>query len=307
MQTENPQGVVFNIQHFSIHDGPGIRTTVFLKGCPLRCVWCQNPESHDFKPVLFFDAEKCTGCGACAASCPEGAVRIFEGKSATDRRRCQGAGQCAETCPNAARSLVGRCMRADEVFEDVNADFIFYQNSGGGVTLSGGEPIAQPEFSIAILKRCRRAGIHTAIETCGAARWETLRAVLEHTDLVLYDIKHLDPARHKQHTSVSNRRILGNARKIRRELKLPMHARVPLIPGHNDSAENLDATARFIAHELGNEVHVHLLPFHRFGETKLERMEKPEDGVSIEPPDEDRIVEVKKIFESSGLTVIIGG
>ena len=307
MQTADVKGVVFNIQHYSIHDGPGIRTTVFLKGCPLSCLWCQNPESQDLKPVIFFDAEKCTGCGMCVNVCPETAIRIIDGKSATDRRLCNGAGKCAEICPNEARSLMGRYMSGAEVFDDVNADAIFYQNSGGGVTLSGGDPVAQPAFSIDILKRCRSAGIHTAIETCGFARWDTLKAILEYTDLVLYDIKHMDPGRHKQYTAVSNKLILDNAKKIRMELNLPMHARLPIIPGYNDSSENLNAAARFIARELGNEVQVHLLPYHRLGETKYERMEKPGGCVRIAPPGDERMKELKKIFEALGLTVIIGG
>lgn len=307
MQTADVKGVVFNIQHYSIHDGPGIRTTVFLKGCPLRCLWCQNPESQDLKPVVFFNAEKCTGCGMCTEVCPEEAVRIIDGKSTTDRRLCKGQGKCAEICPNEARTLMGRYMSGAEVFEDVNADSIFYQNSGGGVTLSGGDPIAQPAFSIDILKRCRNAGIHTALETCGFARWDILKAILEHTDLVLYDIKHMDPAEHKQYTAASNERILVNAKKIRMELNLPILARLPVIPGYNDSLENLSSAARFISQELGNEVKVHLLPYHRLGETKYERMENPGGCVHIEPPGDERMEALKEIFESFGLTVIIGG
>jgi pyruvate formate lyase activating enzyme len=307
MQNADVKGVVFNIQHYAIHDGPGIRTTVFLKGCPLGCLWCQNPESQDLKPVIFFDAEKCTGCGMCVEVCPESAIRIIDGKSATDRRLCKGQGKCAEICPNEARSLMGRYMSGAEVFEDVNADALFYQNSGGGVTLSGGDPIAQPAFSIDILKRCRNAGIHTAIETCGFARWDVLKTILKHTDLVLYDIKHMDPDKHKQHTTVCNQLILDNAKKIRLELKLPMLARLPVIPGYNDSPENLNAAAQFIARELGTDVNVHLLPYHRLGETKYERMEKPGGCVRIDPPGDDRMQSLKKIFESFGLTVIIGG
>jgi len=307
MQNEDVKGVVFNIQHYSIHDGPGIRTTVFLKGCPLRCLWCQNPESQGLKPVIFFNAEKCTGCGMCQEACPEAAIRIIDGRSATDRRLCKGAGKCAEICPNEVRSLMGRYMSGAEVFEDVNADSIFYQNSGGGVTLSGGDPIAQPAFSIAILKRCRNAGIHTAIETCGFARWDILKAILKYTDLVLYDIKHMDPTRHKEYTGVSNELILDNAKKIRMELNLPMLARLPVVPGYNDSPENLNAAARFVARELGTEVNVHLLPYHRLGETKYERMEKTAGCVRIEPPGDGHMQELKKMFDSYGLTVIIGG
>lgn len=307
MQDEDIKGVIFNIQHYSIHDGPGIRTTVFLKGCPLRCRWCQNPESQDSKPVIFFNAEKCTGCGMCREACPEAAIRIIDGKSATDRGLCKGMGKCAEICPNEARSLMGRYMSGAEVFEDVNSDAIFYQNSGGGITLSGGDPVGQPAFSIDILKRCRDAGIHTALETCGFAKWDILKSILEYTDLVLYDIKHMDPARHKQYTGASNKLILDNAKRIRLEFKLPVLARLPIVPGYNDSPENMSTSAQFIASELGKEVQVHLLPYHRLGETKYEMMEKPGGCVRIEPPGDECMQELKKIFESFGLTVLIGG
>ena len=307
MRPEETQGKIFNIQHYSIHDGPGIRTTVFFMGCPLRCLWCQNPESQGFKPVIFFDAEKCVGCGQCVEACPEGAIHIIEGKSKTNRDQCKGHGRCVEVCPYEARSLMGRNATAGEVFEDVNSDAIFYQNSGGGVTISGGDPVAQPDFAISILKLCREAGIHTAIETCGFAKWEILKAILDYTDLVLYDIKHMDAAIHKEYTAVSNELILDNAKRIRAELKLPMLARLPVIPGYNDSLENLESAARFIAHELGNEVKVHLLPYHRLGETKYERMEIDKGCVHIEPPSEERMEELKKMFESFGLTVAIGG
>jgi pyruvate formate lyase activating enzyme len=307
MRLEETQGKIFNIQHYSIHDGPGIRTTVFFMGCPLRCLWCQNPESQGFQPVIFFDAEKCVGCGQCVEACPEGAIQVVEGKSKTNRDQCKGHGRCVEVCAYDARSLMGRNATAGEVFEAVNADAIFYQNSGGGVTISGGDPVAQPDFAISILKLCREVGIHTAIETCGFAKWEILKAILDYTDLVLYDIKHMDAAIHKKYTAVSNELILDNAKKIRMELKLPMLARLPIIPGYNDSLENLESAARFIAHELGNEVKVHLLPYHRLGETKYERMEINEGCVHIEPPSEERMEELKKMFESFGLTVAIGG
>lgn len=307
MQDKTVKGVVFNIQHYAIHDGPGIRTTVFLKGCPLRCLWCQNPESQDLKPVIFFNAEKCTGCGMCIEACPENAIRIVDDKSATDRGRCKGSGKCAEVCPNEARSLMGRIMSGAEVFEDVNADALFYQNSGGGVTLSGGDPVAQPAFSIDILKRCRNAGIHTAVETCGFAKWETLKSILEYVDLVLYDIKHMDPVKHKAFTKVSNERILDNAKRIRMELELPMLARIPVIPGYNDSLEALKAAAQFIARELEPSVSVNLLPYHRLGETKYERLEKPGLRTHIVPPKDSQTEEAKLLFAAEGLTVHIGG
>lgn len=202
---------------------------------------------------------------------------------------------------------MGRYVTAGEVFKEVAADAIFYQRSGGGVTLSGGEPLAQPQFATSLLKLCRDAAIHAALDTCGYARWETMTRVLEYVDLVLYDFKHMDPVAHEEYTGVSNDLILENARRIHHELCLPMLARVPLIPGYNDSAEDIAATARFIATELDSSIKVHLLPYHRLGETKYERMEEPERCISVEPPSDERMEEIKEIFESSGLVVNLGG
>ena len=301
------RGVIFNVQHYSIHDGPGIRTTVFIKGCPLSCVWCQNPESQKIKPLIFFDREKCTGCGNCVPVCPEGATDISEGKSRTNRELCQGNGSCTEVCPNEARHLMGRYATVDEVFEDINSDTIFYQRSGGGVTLSGGEPLAQPEFTVSLLKMCRDAGMHTTLDTCGYAEWERLRQVLDYVDLVLYDFKYMDPAEHEKHTGVSNELILDNAVRIYREGSLPMLARMPIVPGYNDSVANIEATARFIADKLGDSMKIHLLPYHRLGETKYERLEQIGNLVHIQPPTEEYMLELKQVFESFGLTSEIGG
>lgn len=303
----NETGVVFNIQHYSIHDGPGIRTTVFIKGCSLRCVWCQNPESQSFKPELFFNAEKCTGCRLCVKACPEGAIEIFRERSKTNRVICTGSGQCVEVCPNEARNLMGTYMTAKEVFEDVIEDEIFYQKSGGGVTLSGGDPVASPEFTISLLKLLKDTNIHTALDTCGYAGWETMEQILKYVDLVLFDFKHMDPDAHLKYTGVSNELILDNARRIHSDLNIPVLARVPLVPGYNDSDENIEATAEFIANELGTLTRVHLLPYHRLGEVKYERLEETDKTVLIEPPDEQHISKLIKIFESFSLTVHEGG
>ena len=307
IEAESTKGVIFNVQHYSIHDGPGIRTTVFMKGCALRCLWCQNPESQSTRPELFFDSEQCKGCGTCVQACPEGAIELYDGRSWTNRKLCMGAGKCAEVCPHEARNVMGRYVTAEEIFKQVAGDAIFYQRSGGGVTLSGGEPLAQPRFAMSLLKLCKDASIHTALDTCGYAPWDTVRQVLDYVDLVLYDFKHMDPVEHEKCTEVSNDLILDNARKIHHELSIPILARVPIIPGYNDSVENIEATARFIATELGNSIKVHLLPYHRLGETKYERLEKPGKSVSIEPPSEERMSGLKKIVESFGLTTYIGG
>lgn len=300
-------GTIFNVQTYSIHDGPGIRTTVFLKGCPLRCTWCQNPESQITKPEIFFNSERCLGCGACAAVCPEGAIRLVDGRSYTDRKQCKGHGACVEACPNAARSLMGRTVSADEVFAEVQSDAIFYERSGGGVTLSGGEPLAQPRFSAELLRHCKNAGIHTALDTCGHAKWETAKQVLQHVDLVLLDFKHMDPVQHQKYTGVSNELILENAKRMHHELGIPILARVPLMPGCNDSVENMTATARFIATELSPTVPVHLNAYHRLGEAKYDRLERRYGESSIAPPSDEYVDRMKAIFEWFGLTTHVGG
>ena len=300
-------GIIFNIQGYCIHDGPGIRTSVFLKGCPLRCLWCQNPESHSRDPELLFAEEKCAGCGKCVQVCPEKAIRMHAKASQTDRRLCKSTGLCIDACPNEARAVIGRWATTDEVFKEIAADALFYQESGGGVTLSGGEPLAQPEFAAGILKKCRDAGFHTALDTCGYASWATAREVLRHVNLVLFDFKHMNPEMHKKYTGVSNELILQNAEKMHHEMSIPMWARITLVPGFNDSAENIEATAGFIANRLSTAIPVHLLPYHRFGEAKWERLDRKNETASIEIPDEQQLVEFRRIFESFGLTVVMGG
>ncbi|WP_300458144.1 glycyl-radical enzyme activating protein [Desulfobacula sp.] len=307
MKTENIKGVVFNVQPYSIHDGPGIRTTVFLKGCPLRCLWCQNPESQSHKPVIFFNPEKCTGCGNCLEVCPAGAIQIFEDKSTTDRTRCEGSGKCAAACPQEARLLMGEHVTAGEIFERVNADAIFYENSGGGITISGGDPVGQPDFTAGILKLCHQAGIHTAIDTCGFIKWDIFKRILTHVDLVLFDFKHMDDTRHKSYTGVSNTLILENAKRIHHDLRIPLKARIPIIPGYNDSTENIEATAKFIAEQLDKTITVHLVPYHRMGEGKYNNMEQKRPDFTSTPPDEHRMDELQQIFKKFGLTSVIGG
>ncbi len=301
------KGIIFNIQHYSIHDGPGIRTTVFLKGCPLRCIWCQNPESQASSPEIFFNIGTCTGCSKCVQVCPNGAIEISDGHSKTNRQICNGIGKCAAVCPNEARTLIGKYVTAAEVFKEVNGDSIFYLRSGGGVTLSGGDPVAQPEFAIAILKLCKDAGIHTALDTSGCVKWETFQQILKYVDLVLYDFKQMDALVHQKHTGVSNNLILDNAKRIYHECHIPIMARVPVVPGYNDSVENIRTTANFVATELGKDVKVHFLPYHRLGETKYERLECISNLKSIQPPSEEDVEKLKEIAESFGLTAFIGG
>lgn len=305
---EDLKGVVFNIQRYSIHDGPGIRTTIFLKGCPLSCLWCQNPESQSLKPEIFYNAEKCIGCGRCIAVCPEKAVTMHDGKAVTDRRICTGCGTCTEECPEDARELAGKYMTAREVFNEAVKDDIFYKRSGGGITLSGGDPFAQSDFSTAILKLCREAKIHTAIETCGYASWKILEKMLIYVDLLLYDLKHMDSGKHKELTGVPNDIILDNVKKIWHILHIPLFIRIPVIPGYNDSLQNIEASADFIAKELDPSVQINILPYHRLGESKIVQLERPEIKLAASPPDENYMLYLKEIMEARGLqNVVIGG
>jgi len=305
---KDKKGVVFNIQRYSIHDGPGIRTTVFLKGCPLSCLWCQNPESQSMKPEIFYNAERCVGCGRCITVCPVKAIEMGDAKVKTDRNVCTGCGLCVEACPEEARELMGKLMTVDEVVEEVMKDDIFYQRSGGGVTISGGEPFTQPGFSANILRLCRERNAHTAIETSGYAPWEIAERVLEYTDLVLFDLKHMDPKEHMKLTGVSNELIHENARRIWHERHIPLWIRVPVIPGYNDSVEHIDTLAGFVVNELSPFIQVHLLPYNRLGESKTQQLEKPGTGLSTEPPDEAHMQSLKEIVEKRGVRkVFIGG
>jgi pyruvate formate lyase activating enzyme len=281
-------GVVFNIQRFSIHDGPGIRTTVFLKGCPLRCFWCQNPESQSGSPEIVLDRRKCTLCGACSTACPYGAIRLEAGRPIFERRICAGCGRCAVVCPSEARRLSGTRMTVEEVIHEILKDAKFYENSGGGVTLSGGEPLAQPEFARSIFKRCKEAELHTTLDTCGFAPWPDIEKLLEFVDLVLFDIKHLDASMHREATGQDNLLILENARKIAR-LK-PMRIRVPLVPGFNDSSGAVSRIAAFVKSELGTR-DIDLLAYNRMGEVKYDFLEKSCVPLASQSEDHLRMLE----------------
>lgn len=264
-------GLIFDIQRYSIHDGPGIRTTVFFKGCPLRCFWCQNPESQSSRIQVLYNRAKCTLCGRCADACPSGATLFSDGTITIDRGLCTGCGECVEVCPNEARRISGRHATVQEIMDEVMRDVRFYENSGGGVTISGGEPLAQPEFALEILKDCKMYGLHTTIDTCGVADWPTVEKLLDYTDLFYFDIKIMDPEIHQQGTGMRNEQILENAIGISR--RKPMRVRVPLIPGFNDSEEAIMEIARFVKNEMGSPP-IDLLPYNKFAEGKYELLDK---------------------------------
>jgi pyruvate formate lyase activating enzyme len=285
----NPvSGVVFNIQRCSLHDGPGIRTTVFLKGCSLKCFWCQNPESQAGGPEVLLDRRKCVLCGACRLACREGAVRLEGSKPAFSRGDCRGCGRCVPACPEEARTISGKRVTVDEVLGEVLKDVRFYKRSGGGVTLSGGEPLAQPRFAGELFRRCKREGLHTTLDTCGSAPWPRIRGLLEYVDLVLFDIKHLDAAKHAEATGRDNRLILENAKRIAK--RKPMRVRVPLIPGFNDSVEVVGEIVGFVEQELGGAA-IDLLPYNRLGEIKYEFLDREYPALSSQTDDHLRMLE----------------
>ena len=301
---------VFNVQTYSIHDGPGIRVTVFVKGCPLRCRWCANPESNLARPQLMTYAAKCTACGRCVAACPQKAVSIgtLHDKpcAITDRELCVECGVCVDVCPCEAREIVGREKTVREVLEQVLKDKLFIDASGGGMTVSGGEYLAHPDFTEALLYAAKEQGLHTAIESSSFASEAVFDQVLRYVDLALLDIKHMDSDIHRELTGVPNEQILSNIRHAVHDLKKNVTVRVPTIPGYNDSEENIRATARFVKEELGPDVGIHLLPYHRLGESKNESLGKVMD-LSVSVPSDEHMQDLKRIVESYGLYCQIGG
>jgi glycyl-radical enzyme activating protein len=266
-------GRVFDIQRFSTHDGPGIRTTVFLKGCPLDCLWCHNPEGIDPRPDLAFSVEKCGGCGECVRVCRNHAHTVHTADGAVthtlDRERCEACGECAAVCDSGCVELVGRSLTVEEVMREVLADRPFYRRTFGGLTVSGGEPLVQVDFLAALLEAARAEGIHCAVETCGFVKWESLRRVLPLVDLFLYDYKVSDPRAHAELTGQSNALILDNLRRLY-DAGARISLQCPLIPGCNDTAGHLAGIAALAA-SMPSLEGVRILPYHPLGADKLAR------------------------------------
>jgi len=284
-------GYVFNIQHYSVHDGPGIRTIVFLKGCPLRCQWCSNPESQLQYPELGFNPSKCIGiskCLRCAEACIYGAVKQDQeehDKISIDRQLCKECLHCTDACPSKALEVFGKQTSIDEIIQAVEKDSAFYTRSGGGLTFSGGEPLMQAEFITEVLKVARRRRINTTIETCGYAEWRQLAKVCQHLNSLIMDIKCIDSVKHKKFTNVSNDLILENFLKVCMEFpNLPILVRTPVIPGFNDSEEEIQAIVNFIKGRPN--VRYELLPYHRLGQQKYSYLGKKYPLVGVKLDDE---------------------
>ncbi len=270
-------GYVFNIQRYSVHDGPGIRTIVFLKGCPLACRWCSNPESQKGAPELAYNANKCIGadeCGLCRQACPQQSFTAgADGKMALDRQRCAACFRCADVCPAKALHVFGKLMTIDEVLKTVEADGVFYARSGGGLTLSGGEPLSQSVFTVGILKEAKRRRLNTAIETCGLADWEAMSEAAQYLNAIIFDVKCMSADKHERFTGVTNEQILANLTRLCQAYPaLPKLVRTPVIPGFNDTEEDIVAIAAFLAGKPA--VEYELLGYHRMGQPKYHYLER---------------------------------
>ena len=299
------EGQVFNIMKYAVHDGPGIRTTVFLKGCPLNCWWCHNPESQELKPQLTFFPNRCIGCMDCISACKENAITVVNGTIVTDLNKCKNNGDCTLVCFAEAREMAGKSMSVDEVVKEVLKDKVFYDESGGGVTFSGGEPLMQSSFLLEVLKELKELGIHTTIDTCGFASSEVVKEVAQLTDLFLFDLKHTNSEKHKKYTGVSNNLILENLNMLDKMGK-NIIIRIPVIPGFNNSKEELEDFKSYI-NTLKNVKEVNLLPYHSIGQEKYNRIGKPYKMKGVKEPSEEDMEEAAILMDCCGVKVKIGG
>lgn len=297
------RGTIFDIQRFSVNDGPGIRTIVFLKSCPLHCAWCANPESQCASPELMYARANCLQCGDCVKICPEKALTLRDNEIVIDRARCTACGDCVEVCPTNALRIAGRVVRAGDVLREVERDTAFYANGNGGMTLSGGETLQQPEFALALLQLARARGIHTTVETCGWSNTENTTRVLSQTDLILFDLKHWDAQAHADATGKSNTRILENAM-VASKLGVRVILRTPVIPNFNDTVADMTIIGK-MARTWGLR-EMHLLPYHTYGVPKYAALDRAYTlpNPSVAPA---RLQEIQNALEQLGLSVHVGG
>ncbi|HUS58087.1 MAG TPA: glycyl-radical enzyme activating protein [Planctomycetota bacterium] len=298
-------GRIFDIKKFAIHDGPGIRTTVFFKGCPLHCLWCHNPESIGFEPELAFFPHKCIHCGRCIKNCPNAALSAGDGRVLRDTRKCKLCRKCAQECPAEAIVCYGDDMTIERVVDEVMKDKPFYDNSGGGVTLSGGEPLSHSEFALPLLGELRNRGVHRLLDTTGLAPTDVFKEMVSAVDDVYFDVKVIDEAKHRELTGVSNRKILEHLRWLVREGAKNVTLRVPLVPGLNDTPADLDAFAGLVVElrGLGTVQQVEMLPYHRIGSGKYASLGMEYRLAAVVPHTKDRLREIVQHLKFRGVEV----
>jgi glycyl-radical enzyme activating protein len=310
MAEDEKKAVLFDISHYMIEDGPGIRTDVFFKGCPLRCKWCSNPFGLTKRVQLIYNKNKCVQCLTCVSVCPRKANVVVDGKVEIDRDICVSCGSCCETCLYDARTIVGREYSIEEIFDKIQRDRVFYRRTGGGVTLTGGEILLQADAAAKLLRLCRQDMISTAIETSGYGHWADLERLIELSDLVFIDIKHMDSETHQRLTGVSNQRILENIRKAASHCSSAETAdliiRVPIIPGLNDDDLNLESAADFLAQLTGIR-EVNLLPYHRLGANKYDMLGLEYTEAYIESPISEQMSKCREMFLKRGVQCTVGG
>lgn len=301
---DHQSGTIFDIQHFAISDGPGIRTTVFFKGCPLRCEWCHNPESYSIQPQLMWYADKCVHCGSCVQACPQGCHALENMLHAVYRESCTGCGLCTKSCPAGALETAGKRMTVEDILDEVLRDSFFYESSGGGMTLSGGEPMFQPAFARELARRAKEHGLHVCLETSGFCRTEDMLAMIPWVDLFLFDYKMTGSEAHRRCTGVDQELILQNL------FQLDQHGakiilRCPMIPERNITPEHLDGIVHR-AKQLSNLLEIHLEPYHNIGLSKRERLGMPNALQAIEPPEKTRLQAMAgEIMSQTGVKTIV--
>lgn len=298
------QTIIFNVQKFSVHDGPGIRTTVFFKGCPLVCAWCHNPESQSGLPELLFDREKCSLCGRCLDLCAKGAIEAANDSLLTEQHRCDACGRCAERCIRGAREVAGKKIACSNLLKEVEQDRVFYEQSGGGVTFSGGEALSQIDALTELSQTCKARGLHVAVDTCGYAPFASFERILKYTDLFLYDIKHMDETAHRQYTGQGNELILDNLRRLA-AVGANIALRLPLIEGVNAHDENIAAVAAFIKDIRLSQVN--LLPYHNTGSSKYARLGRYFDPARWSAPSPARLQAIAERLSLTGHKIYLGG
>lgn len=298
--------LIFDIKRYAINDGPGIRIVIFLKGCNLHCAWCHNPESRSPKQERMYALSKCIRCGVCMEACPEGAISVGQAGVAVDQAVCRLCGTCAEVCTTRALEMAGKSMSVDDIMGEIEKERVFFEQSGGGVTFSGGEPLQHPEFLIQLLDECGKRGIHRAVDTAGSVNTHVLLEVAKRTDLFLFDLKLMDSERHRKWIGVPNERILENLRALASS-GAHINVRIPLIGGVNDDDENMEASARFVASLEGEKRPVNLLVYHKIAQTKYQKLGRTEDFQLLAEPDQETQQHIVSVFQSHGIVATIGG